>query len=98
MHSKEWAREMALYNKWQNETLYGHCGALSDETRQSDRGMFFRSIHNTLDHILMVDHVLLGFVENGMPENFVFDPNKSVHQDYQTLASAPRRSIKDYLN
>ena len=88
MTAKAWAREMALYNKWQNETLYGHCDGVSDEVRKSNRGMFFGSIHRTLDHILMVDNVLRGFVEHGMPENFNFDPNKSVHQDYGTLKSA----------
>ena len=88
MNSKEWAREMALYNKWQNETLYGRCDGLSDEVRKADRGMFFTSIHRTLDHILMVDEVLRGFVEHGMPENFVFDPNKAVHENYEVLKAA----------
>ena len=65
MNGKAWAREMALYNKWQNETLFGHCAALPDEVLRQDRGMFFGGILHTLDHILMVDVRLLDFVVSG---------------------------------
>ena len=52
------ARELARYNKWQNETLFEHCDAIGEEARRAERGMFFGSIHATLDHILMVDLAL----------------------------------------
>jgi uncharacterized damage-inducible protein DinB len=43
-----------------NEKLYGACATLSDEDRKRDRGAFFRSIHGTLNHLLLADLVWMG--------------------------------------
>jgi len=85
--TKAWALEMALYNKWQNEKLYEICDGLSEEDRSRDRGMFFGSIHRSLDHILMVDRVLWDFTMSGQPPR-TFDPNAKVTDDYETLSAA----------
>lgn len=98
MNSQAWAREMARYNKWQNETLYGICDGLNDDDRKADRGMFFGSIHRTLDHILMVDHVLRGFVVDGFPPDHVFDPNKKLYDDYEDLKTARMAFDGDMLD
>jgi uncharacterized damage-inducible protein DinB len=50
---------MASYNRWMNERLYDCCGKLSDAERKRDRGAFFRSIHGTLNHILLGDRLWL---------------------------------------
>ena len=52
-------QRLAEYNTWMNETLYASCARLSDEERTRDLGAFFRSIHGTLNHLLLVDHVWL---------------------------------------
>jgi uncharacterized damage-inducible protein DinB len=52
-------RRLAEYNSWMNETLYESCARLTDEERKRDLGAFFRSIHGTLNHLLMVDHAWL---------------------------------------
>lgn len=52
-------RRLAEYNTWMNETLYESCARLSDEERKRDLGAFFRSVHATLNHLLMVDHAWL---------------------------------------
>ena len=87
MSTKAWALEMALYSKWQNEKLYGISDGLSDEDRKQDRGLFFGSIHRSLDHILMVDRVLWDFTLSGDPPRS-FDPNRRLHDDYPTLRQA----------
>jgi uncharacterized damage-inducible protein DinB len=51
MITPEYLRTMALYNRWQNDVLFGHCAALNDDLRTCDHGMFFGSIHRTLDHV-----------------------------------------------
>ena len=84
MSARTSALEMALYNKWQNETLYRLCDALSDEDRKRDRGMFFHSIHETLDHGLMVDRHLLDFITTGQPPTD-FDPAQRLHSSYTAL-------------
>ncbi len=50
---------MASYNRWQNESLFSAADALPDDARRADRGAFFRSIHETLAHILWGDEVWL---------------------------------------
>ena len=52
-------RAMARYNRWMNERLYEHCEKLSDAERKLDRGAFFRSIHGTLNHLLLGDRLWL---------------------------------------
>lgn len=51
---------MALYNRWMNERLYEHCARLSDDERKRDVGAFFKSIHGTLNHLLLGDRIWLG--------------------------------------
>jgi uncharacterized damage-inducible protein DinB len=50
---------MARYNRWMNERLYAACEKLPDAERKKDRGAFFRSIHGTLNHILLGDRLWL---------------------------------------
>ncbi|WOI53154.1 DinB family protein [Parvularcula sp. LCG005] len=57
MTSPSFLRHLARYNRWQNDSLYGAADQLSDDDRRADRGAFFRSIHNTLLHILWADKV-----------------------------------------
>jgi uncharacterized damage-inducible protein DinB len=54
------AQTMARYNRWMNERLYGCCAQLPDEERKRDVRAFFKSIHGTLNHLLLGDRVWLG--------------------------------------
>lgn len=60
MNPLEWARTLAAYNRWMNGRLYACCADLSDAERKRDRGAFFRSIHGTLNHLLLGDRLWLG--------------------------------------
>lgn len=51
---------MASYNRWMNERIYECCARLSDEERKRDMGAFFKSIHGTLNHLLLADRIWLG--------------------------------------
>lgn len=57
MISPDHIRLMAAYNKWQNKSLYGAADGLTEEERRLDRGAFFRSIHETLNHVLWADQI-----------------------------------------
>lgn len=50
---------LARYNEWMNRKLYAACETLSDEQRKRDLCAFFKSIHGTLNHILLADSVWL---------------------------------------
>jgi uncharacterized damage-inducible protein DinB len=49
----------ARYNAWANARLYEAVEGLSDEDYRADRGVFFRSMHGTLNHLLVTDRVWL---------------------------------------
>lgn len=53
------AQTMARYNKWMNERIYECCTRLSDRERKEDVGAFFKSIHGTLNHLLLGDRIWL---------------------------------------
>jgi uncharacterized damage-inducible protein DinB len=55
-----WAKTLSSYNRWMNERLYALCADLPDAERKRDRGAFFRSIHGTLNHLLLSDRIWLG--------------------------------------
>lgn len=54
------ARAMADYNAWMNARLYDCCAPIPDEERKRDVGAFFKSIHGTLNHLLVADRIWMG--------------------------------------
>jgi uncharacterized damage-inducible protein DinB len=53
-------RALARYNRWMNDKLYAVAAKLTDDERKRDRGAFFKSIHGTLNHLLLADRVWMG--------------------------------------
>lgn len=51
---------MAQYNLWMNQKLYAICAEIPDLIRREERGAFFKSIHGTLNHLLVGDRVWMG--------------------------------------
>ena len=68
MITSEYIHEMATYVRWQNDNIYGCCEEIGSEERKLDRGMFFGSIHNTLDHICVVNRFILTFLDGTLPD------------------------------
>lgn len=50
-------RMFAGYNAWCNERLYDAAALLSDADYRVDRGVFFKSLHGTLNHLLVGDRI-----------------------------------------
>jgi uncharacterized damage-inducible protein DinB len=50
-------RMLATYNAWANRRLYDAATALSDAEYRADRGVFFKSVHGTLNHLLVADRL-----------------------------------------
>lgn len=46
--------EQADYQRWASAELFRVLDTLTEEQRQADVGLFFRNVHRTLDHILVV--------------------------------------------
>jgi uncharacterized damage-inducible protein DinB len=47
----------AGYNAWCNERLYDAAALVPDAEYRADRGAFFKSLHGTLNHILVADRI-----------------------------------------
>jgi uncharacterized damage-inducible protein DinB len=60
MDTTDHYRAMARYNTWMNRRLYEVAATLSDEERKRDLRAFFRSLHGTLNHLLLTDRAWLG--------------------------------------
>jgi uncharacterized damage-inducible protein DinB len=84
---------MARYNRWMNAKLYASAAELGDEERKRDVGAFFRSIHGTLNHLLVGDTVWLsrltgvrapaGFMAPGIQSL-----DQELHADFDALRQA----------
>jgi uncharacterized damage-inducible protein DinB len=52
-------RQFAAYNHWANRRLYAAALAMPDEAYRRPTGVFFGSLHGTLNHLLLGDRVWL---------------------------------------
>lgn len=91
----ELARLMASYNRWMNERLYGLCGQMSEAELMRDRGAFFKSIHGTLNHLLLSDKLWLGRFQ-GRPFR-AKRLDEPLCEDFAGL-QAQRRTIDDRID
>jgi uncharacterized damage-inducible protein DinB len=99
MLDREYVRLMAEYNQWMNEKLYDACAKLDDAQRTEDRGAFFGSIHNTLNHLLWGDRAflarLLGWnIDLGMPRDVLFDDFVALRRERTRLDEILREWAK----
>lgn len=58
--SQENLEMLARYHRWAGERLLSDLESISDEEWYRDEGLFFDSIHGTLNHLLLVDQLWLG--------------------------------------
>ncbi|MHB2166181.1 DinB family protein [Alsobacter sp. R-9] len=79
-------RTFARYNQWANARLYAAAARLSDADYRADRGAFFRSVHGTLNHILVADRIwMLRFTGEGTPPGPL---DTILHDDLASLTAA----------
>lgn len=89
---------MAEHNRWMNRKLYAVCAQLTESERTRDLGAFFRSVHGTLNHLLLVDRLWLGRL---CDEPFaVASLDQVLYNDFATLECERDRTdaqLQDYL-
>ncbi len=78
--------QLAAYNRWANRRLYTDAASLPDATRKRPEGLFFGSIHGTLNHLLVADYIWMRrFTGDGpQPERL----NQILHEDFEELRTA----------
>jgi len=52
-------RQLAAYNHWANMRIFGAALEMPDEQYRRATGVFFGSLHGTLNHLLLTDRVWL---------------------------------------
>lgn len=88
----------AGYNAWANRRLYDASAALTDAQYREDRGAFFKSVHGTLNHLLVGDRVWMHrFTGEGTPPARL---DLILFEDFAGLRAAREaedRRIVDYV-
>jgi uncharacterized damage-inducible protein DinB len=77
---------MARFNRWVNARLYDSVAKLPDAQYRMDIGLFFGSVHATLNHLLLVD-LLWTRRLRGEPNGFA-SLTEIVHDDFASLRQA----------
>ena len=83
--------ELAAYNRWANRRAYDDAASLPDEVRKRPAGLFFGSVHGTLNHLLVTDYIWMRrFTGDGpQPQRL----NQILHEDFAELRTA--RELED---
>jgi uncharacterized damage-inducible protein DinB len=88
MTTPQTCRLFARYNSWMNGKIYAACAELDDAARKADRGAFFKSLHGTLDHILLGDRIWMSrLTGNDYPRGPI---GTELYPDFEDLAAARR--------
>ena len=73
MITPAYVRAMAQYNSEMNRRIYGAAASLTDEQRRVDVGLFWKSLHGTLCHLLWGDRQWMSRFD-GWPANTTPNP------------------------
>jgi uncharacterized damage-inducible protein DinB len=78
----------AGFNAWCNERLYDAAATVSDADYRADRGAFFKSLHGTLNHLLVGDRIWMHrFTGAGeLPKSL----DAVLYEDFAALRAARR--------
>lgn len=78
--------QFAAYNRWANRRLYADAERLPDDARKRALGLFFHSLHGTLNHLLVADRIWLRRLtgEGPQPERL----NQILFEDFAALRDA----------
>jgi uncharacterized damage-inducible protein DinB len=78
--------QLAQYNRWANRRLYEDAASLPDAERKRPIGLFFGSLHGTLNHLLVADCIWMRRMtgEGPRPERL----NQILHEDFAELRAA----------
>ena len=82
---------LADYQHWANEVLFSSLDHLQADVLDSDQGLFFKSIHHTVDHMLTVSQVWLARLQG---ENLEVNYRVINHPEFRELKQSLRRETR----
>lgn len=89
----------ATYNTWCNGRLYDAAEKLSDAEYRKDRGAFFKSVHGTLNHLLLGDRLWMKRLTGEGP--VITELDEILYEDFAPLRDARLAEdirISDYID
>lgn len=88
---------LARYHLWATEQLLDrHVAKLSDDEYRRDVGLFFKSVHGTLNHLLLTDrHLWFERLAHGASPSRKL--NEEVHADRAQLIDALRTAARGWI-
>jgi uncharacterized damage-inducible protein DinB len=92
-------RMFGRYNAWANSRLYDATARLSAEQYRADRGAFFKSVHGTLNHLLVTDRIWMQrFTGEGDAPNRLDAILFESFDDLRVAREAEDRRIVDFVD
>src|SRR5258705_446555 len=92
-------RMFGHYNAWANSRLYDATARLSTEQYRADRGAFFKSVHGTLNHLLVTDRIWMQrFTGEGDAPNRLDAILFESFDDLRAARAAEDRRIGDFVD
>ena len=92
----DYFQTLAGFNRWANARTFAAAATLSESDYRADRGAFFGSVHATLNHILLVDHVWFGRLGVPVPGPESRSLDQILHDDLPSLTQG-RRVMDDVI-
>jgi uncharacterized damage-inducible protein DinB len=92
---KAYFDQLAQYNRWANRRFYDDAASLPDAERKRPIGLFFGSVHGTLNHLLVADSIWMRRMtgEGPQPERL----NQILHEDFAELRAAREQADERIL-
>ena len=88
MITASYVRTLSAYNSEMNRRIYAGAARLSDDQRREDVGLFWKSLHGTLNHLMWADRQWMSRMD-GWPPNTVPNPlSATLHADFADLRAA----------
>ncbi len=101
MITADWARHMARYNRWQNDSLVAAADGLDGAARELDRGAFFGSIQRTFSHLLWGDTIWIARFDGGKSVSVTSDGSLEMARDwaqFKSMRTAMDQRIGDWAS
>jgi uncharacterized damage-inducible protein DinB len=97
MNARDHFLMLARYDVWATDRLLDrHVAKLSDDEYRRDVGLFFKSVHGTLNHLLLAERCLWfeRFVNGVSPKRKL---NEEVHADRAALLAALKQAVREWI-
>ena len=97
MNARDHFLMLARYHVWATDRLLDrHIAPLSDADYRRDAGLFFKSVHGTLNHLLVAERGLWfeRFANGNSPKRKL---NEEAHSARRALDAALRQAVRDWL-